>query len=298
MTTKNKKAKVDVYEMVNERILAELAKGEIPWEKPWLELNGEESKYRGAFNRKSKKTYSLMNQMLLGIPGEWATYKQWQEEGGQVRKGEKSSIVTFWSFVKRKEFDEVKNEYVDVEIPCLKYFSVFHISQVDNVEPLEIPEEYKQPEVWENKIERNKEADKLVRNYVKRENIRLYEEYCNSAFYNGMSDSIQVPSIKQYERAEEFYSTLFHEMIHSTGHEKRLKRDLSGKFGSKNYAREELVAEIGSAYLLRKLGLDTDKTTRNNAAYIQSWQKKLTEDSKAFVISAGRSEKAVKFITE
>ena len=114
-----------VYEMV----IKQLEKGVIPWEKPWTDVKS------GAFNRVSKKSYSLLNQMLLNHDGEYATFKQWQDLGGKVRKGAKSEIIVFWKVLPVEEMQE-DGEKVTKQIPLLKYINVFHISQVDGVEPL------------------------------------------------------------------------------------------------------------------------------------------------------------------
>lgn len=123
-------AKTNVYEMVTERIIAELEKGVIPWEKPWTGVRS------GAYNRVSKRPYSLLNQMLLKHTGEYATYKQWQDLGGQVKKGEKSEIVVFWKIFEAEETNKDTGEKETKKIPLLRYYNVFHISQVEGVEPL------------------------------------------------------------------------------------------------------------------------------------------------------------------
>lgn len=123
-------AKANVYEMVTARIIAELEKGNIPWEKPWTGVRS------GAFNRISKRPYSLLNQMLLQHSGEYATFKQWQELGGHVRKGEKSEIVVFWKIFEAEETNPETGEKETKKIPLLRYYNVFHISQVEGVEPL------------------------------------------------------------------------------------------------------------------------------------------------------------------
>lgn len=118
-----------VYEMVTDRIIAQLEEGVIPWEKPWFGVMG------GAFNRISKKNYSLLNQMLLQYDGEYATFKQWERLGGKIRKNERAEIVVFWKMchVKKQKNSSIVEEK---SIPVLKYFPVFHISQVEGVEPL------------------------------------------------------------------------------------------------------------------------------------------------------------------
>lgn len=210
----------NVYQMVTDRIIAELEKERIPWRKCW---SGSRS---GAYNRITKKPYSLMNQMLLGQSGEWATYKQWQELGGHIRKGEKASFVTFWKLQPYEETN-ADGETEVKQIPLLRYYNVFHISQVDGVEPLEKPEL--------NTVEPIAEAERIKEAYKEREYIQIKEIVSNDAFYSPSGDYIQVPCREQYQEANEFYSTLFHEMIHSTGHKSRLNRLTTGtdaRFGS------------------------------------------------------------------
>lgn len=121
--------KSNVYQMVTDRIIEELEKGLIPWNKPWTGVRS------GAFNRISKKPYSLINQMLLKHNGEYATFKQWQDLGGHVRKGEKSEIVVFWKIYEKEEINDNGEKEIK-KIPLLRYYNVFHISQVEGVEPL------------------------------------------------------------------------------------------------------------------------------------------------------------------
>ena len=123
-------AKANVYEMVTTRIIEELEKGIIPWEKPWTGIRA------GAYNRVSKKAYSMINQMLLKHTGEYATFKQWQDLGGHVKKGEKSEIVVFWKILEKEETDKETGEKEVKKIPMLRYYNVFHISQVEGVKPL------------------------------------------------------------------------------------------------------------------------------------------------------------------
>jgi len=276
-------AKFNIYEEVTNRIIEQLENGVIPWSKPW---SGVAS---GAYNRVSKKPYSLLNQMLLKHEGEYATYKQWSDLGGKVRKGEKSEIVVFWKIF---QTEEVKNGKVEKKsIPLLKYINVFHVSQVDGIEPKDIKPINHEP------IE---EAEKIKNNYKERENILIKEVVSNDAFYSPMMDYIQVPCKEQYKDIAEFYSTLFHEMIHSTGHRDRLGRLDSGVklagFGSEDYSKEELIAEIGSAFLMNHVGIETSKTFKNSAAYIQSWLKVLRNDNRFIVSASGKAEKAMKYI--
>lgn len=275
----------NIYQEITNRIIEQLEQGYIPWMKPWSGVK------EGAFNRITKKPYSLLNQMLLKHEGEYASFKQWSNLGGKIKKGEKSEMVVFWKVLHKEETNS-QGEKVDKFIPMLRYINVFHISQVEGVEPLN------KDELKENKpIE---EAEKIKNDYVKRENFLIQERITNEAFYSPLRDFIQVPCKEQYNNVIEFYSTLFHEMIHSTGHMSRLGRfDEHSKlaaFGSEDYSKEELIAEIGSATLMNVVGIETEKTFKNSAAYIQSWLRVLKNDNKFIVSASSKAEKAVKYI--
>ena len=274
----------NVYEMVTERIIEQLENGVIPWQKPWT---GTKS---GAYNRVSRKPYSILNQMLLQHSGEYATFKQWTEAGGHIRKGAKSEIVTFWK-IQLIEEEEEDGTKVKKQIPMLRYYHVFHISQVDGVEPKE--------KIELQELEPIEEAERVKREYMDREHLKIYEKITDKAFYTPTFDYIEIPCKEQYKNVEEFYSTLFHEMIHSTGYYKRLNRLESGAsagFGSETYSKEELTAEIGSAMILNRLGIETDRTFSNSTAYIQNWLQVLKNDNKFIVSASSKSEKAVKYI--
>lgn len=276
--------KVNVYEMVTDRIIAELEKGIIPWEKPWTGVRS------GAYNRVSKKAYSLLNQMLLKHTGEYATFKQWADLGGHIKKGEKSEIVVFWKIFEKEETNPDTGEKEVQKIPMLRYYNVFHISQVEGVEPLAIPF---------REVEPIEEADRIINDYVTREHIGFTECASNEAYYSPSKDCVVVPMKEQYKHINEYYSTTFHELTHSTGHKSRLDRLQTGAvaaFGSETYSKEELVAEIGSASIMNLLEIETKKTFRNSAAYIQNWLQVLKNDSKFIVSAAGKAEKAVNYI--
>lgn len=223
-----------VYEMVTKRIIEQLEHGVIPWEKPWTGVRS------GAFNRVSKKSYSLLNQMLLKNKGEYATFKQWSELGGHIRKGEKSEIVVFWKILPVEEVQEDGSKIVK-QIPLLKYINVFHISQVDGVEPL------KQEELHD--IEPIEKAESILQDYWTRENITVKHIKGNEAFYSPMRDMIQLPLFEQFKDSNEYYSTAFHESVHSTMKESRCNRAEERKdklvaFGSEEYSKEELYNGI------------------------------------------------------
>ena len=276
--------KKSVYEMITERIIEQLENGVIPWQKPW---SGTHS---GAYNRISNRPYSLLNQLLLKHGGEYATFKQWSGLGGKIRKGEKSEIVTFWKIQQIEKINE-DGEKTIKQLPLLRYYNVFHISQVDGVEPKE--------QLKISDLESIEEAENIKNEYMNREHLKIFETVTNKAFYTPTFDYIEVPCKEQYQNIEEFYSTLFHEMIHSTGHKNRLGRletGASAHFGSKTYSKEELVAELGSAALVNMLGIETEKSFRNSGAYIQNWLQALKNDNKFIVSASSKAEKAVKYI--
>ena len=275
--------KKDIYEMVTDRIIEQLEKGYIPWQKPWTGVHD------GAYNRISNKPYSLLNQMLLSKTGEYASFKQWTELGGHIRKGEKAEIVTFWKIQQIEEENE-DGEKIIKQLPLLRYYNVFHISQVEGVEPKSIDL---------NELQPIEEAERIKTKYMQREHIKILEKVTDKAFYSPSLDYIQVPCKEQYQNIEEFYSTLFHEMTHSTGHKVRLDREDVKDcvyFGSENYSKEELCAELGSAFIINKLGIESSKSFNNSTAYIQSWLRVLKNDKKFIISASSRAEKAVKYI--
>lgn len=277
---------INVYELVTNRIIEQLENNIVPWEKPWS------STLDGAFNRVSKKPYSILNQMLLKYDGEYASFKQWKDLGGHIRKAEKSEIIVFWKMYPIKEKQDDGTEIIKT-IPLLKYINVFHISQVDGVEPLK--------QKVTHDIEPIDKAEKILNDYWNRENITIEHVKGDKAFYSPMFDKIQLPLFEQFKQSEEYYSTAFHESVHSTMKTSRCNRqeDRKGKvvsFGSEEYSKEELVAEVGSAQLMNMVGIETTKSFRNSTAYIQSWLKVLRNDNKFIVSASSKAEKAVNYI--
>jgi len=277
---------INVYELVTNRIIEQLENNIVPWEKPWS------GTIDGAFNRVSKKPYSILNQMLLKYDNEYASFKQWKDLGGHIRKGEKSEIVVFWKMYPIKEKQDDGTEIIKT-IPLLKYINVFHISQVDGVEPLK--------HKVTHDIEPIDKAEKILNDYWNRENITIEHVKGDKAFYSPMFDKIQLPLFEQFKQSEEYYSTAFHESVHSTMKTSRCNRqeDRKGKvvsFGSEEYSKEELVAEVGSAQLMNMVGIETTKSFRNSTAYIQSWLKVLRNDNKFIVSASSKAEKAVNYI--
>ena len=293
----------DIYNKVTNRIIEQLEKGVIPWEKPWKVsasfIKGAEDLRKLAFNRVTKSAYSLINQMILSKPGEYASFKQWTERGGKIKKGAKAEMVVFWKWLKyedKQNVDEDGNPKIK-DIPYLRYLQVFHISDVEGVEPLKLDNKEEQTEEpISPTFDPVEEAENTITAYSERENISI-SFGGDSAYYSPSSDSIQLPERFSFQKnGAEFYSTAFHEITHSTGASHRLARGFSGSFGSNAYSREELVAEIGASAMLNILNIETTRSFKNSVAYIQSWIKALKNDNKLIVTASARAEKAIDYI--
>lgn len=270
---------MNLYEEITNRIISEMENGVIPWRKPWVARGA-------AISHTTGKPYSLLNQMLLGKAGEYITFKQAAAEGGHVKKGAKARMVVFWKFLETE--DEETGE--EKKVPLLRYYNVFHIDDCEGIKAKHLAP-------LPDSVEADEAAESIIAEYVKREVVTLEHQEGDRAYYQPATDKIVLPMMKQFKETAEYYGTAFHEMVHSTGHEKRLAR-LNGTafFGSEDYSKEELVAEIGSAALVSIAGLETEKSFKNNAAYIQNWLTVLRNDYHFIVSAAGKAEKAVQFI--
>ena len=293
--------KTNIYDQITSQIIAELENGIIPWQKPWA--NGS---FMGCISHTTGRPYSLLNQWLLGgRAGEWLTYKQIQDEGGRVRKGEKASTVVFWTFVQkvvdRKETENIEDgeqngTKVEEKIeayPILKGYTVFHIDQTEGIKP-RFNNEAKKYE--HTPIEA---AEAAVETYINRDGLKLKIENSDRAFYRPSTDSVTVPKSEQFKIKEEYYSTLFHELTHSTGHKSRLNRSgIAGLhfFGDTEYSKEELIAEIGAAFMCQTVGIECAKAFKNSVAYVQSWLGALKNDKKLIVTAAAKAEQAVNYM--
>jgi len=270
---------MDIYAEITNRMIKEMENGIIPWRKPWMAAGA-------AISHTTGKPYSLLNQMLLGRAGEYLTFKQVQAEGGFVRKGEKAHMVVFWKWLEKE--DEETGE--TTQIPFLKYYNVFHIDQCEGISA-------KHMQMNTKPASPDETAEKIIAEYVNREGVTIEHREGDAAFYQPASDRIVLPLLKQFAETAEYYSTAFHEMVHSTGHMKRLARlDGTAHFGGEDYSKEELTAEIGSAALVNHAGLETSSSFHNSAAYVQNWLTALKNDKRFIVSAAGRAEKAVNYI--
>ena len=270
---------MDIYAEVTSRIIAQLEQGQIPWQKPYISSGS-------AVSRATGKPYSLLNQMILGKPGEYLTFAQCQKEGGKVRKGEKSSMIVFWKFLEQE--DEETHE--KKQVPFLRYFSVFHIDQCEGLDPKHV-----QP--LPATVKPDEKAESIIADYIQRSGVKLIHQEGDRAFYRPATDSITLPLMAQFKDVAEYYCTAFHELTHSTGHQSRLDRlSKTAFFGSEAYSKEELIAELGASALVSHCGLETSSSFRNNTAYIQNWLQALRNDKRLIVSASGKAEKAVSLL--
>lgn len=278
------------------RIDAALAAGTVPWAKPWI------AGAHAAKNLKSKKPYRGINALLLAFaeqPGEWwVTYKQATELGGQVRKGEKGSRVFFWKeWCPQTKGGDTRNCKVPEHQAnpkqhhpfIMRGYTVFNAeTQVDGLESKIPPRATVTPRT----------GDALAIGLAMVDRLRSYElaagaqEGGDQAFYDPIADGITMPPTATFYDGERYYWAALHELTHSTGHKDRLDRFKAGTvFGDKDYAREELVAEIGSAIAALELGFQPD--IEQSAAYIDHWRKALADDPELVTVAAQRASKAV-----
>ena len=272
---------MDIYKEITDRIIAQMENGIIPWQKPWIA-----GSTTAAISHTTGKPYSLLNQMLLGRAGEYATFKQIQAAGGRVRKGEKASMIVFWKWMTVK--DEESNE--EKEVPFLRYYNVFHISQCEGMSA-------KHAKPLPEAAEPDAAAEAIIATYCSKSGVRLNHQDGDRAYYSPASDGITLPRRQQFKDTAEYYSTAFHELTHSAGHASRLNRlEKVAFFGSEAYSKEELVAEIGASALVNYVGLETANSFRNSAAYVQNWLSVLKNDKRFIVSASGKAEKAVNLI--
>lgn len=276
-------SKFDVYEKVTKLIIERLEAGVIPWRMPWKVSGGIPQ------NLVSKKIYRGFNFHYLRSFGFdqpfFLSFKQAQNLGGHVKKGAKSIEVIFW-----KMREHVNTAGEADKIPMLRYYRVFHVSDVEGIDPKKIPVS----ESHDHDFTPVQVCENLLKNW---QDKPVIVPGAQSAFYRPSSDEVHMPDSRTFFEDTEYYSVLFHELTHSTGHSKRLKRDLSGGFGTVSYSQEELIAELGASYLCALCGIDNN-TIDNSAAYIQSWLKRLKSDNKFFVTAASKAQNAADYICQ
>ena len=275
--------RTDLAQYVTDMMVTELEKGIVPWRKPW---NG--SAYVPV-SLSTGKPYRGINTFILAMVGQsqgyesnlWTTYKQASERGGNVRKGEKATTVVYWKILDVK--DKATGE--DKKVPMLRHFSVFNLDQCDGLDA------YRgKPE------ERTVVVDDVVRDIWQgyKDGPTLHHVPGDRAYYTPSTDTITMPLVESFHDGAAYAETLFHEMTHSTGHKSRLGRlaeDVkTAAFGSPDYAKEELVAELGAVMLLSHGGIAVD--AQNSAAYIGGWLRALKDDRNLIIGAAQQAQKA------
>lgn len=286
--------KKDVYSKITDKIIADLEQGVRPWMKPW---NAEHA--AGKITRPLRhngQPYSGINILNLWMDAEekgfsapiWMTFKQAKELGGNVKKGERGSLSVYANTFTKTELDADTGDEVERDIPFMKGYTVFNVDQIEG-----LPEQYyalaKAPDT------------------TPEERIAALEEFFThtgaeirhggtKAYYSVSSDHIQMPPFEAFEDREGYYATLGHETTHWTRHKDRLDRDFGRRrWGDEGYAMEELVAELGSAFLAADLDI-TLEVREDHAAYIQSWLKVLKDDKKAIFSAAAHAQRAVELL--
>ena len=287
-----KVSKKDVYQIVTDRICEQIESGKLNWKKSWSLKDMPK-------NYVSGKQYRGINTLLLWAERRsspyWMTYNQAAAAGGNVKKGEKSSLVVFYKPRVVKETDRSTGEEKTKTIGyLLRYYRVFNWEQTEGV-----PEKLAEPG---NQNEQVRDCEQIIRSLMQHD---LRVEHGNPA-YVPKKDCLQMPNLNEFRSSPHYYSAFHHELTHWTGHPSRVGRDsilryLESKtleFGDEQYSQEELVAELGAAFMNSLTGIECDETDQNSAAYLQGWMSKLKSDPALIVRAAGQAQSAVDWILE
>ena len=281
------KEKGDIYEKITAEIIEAIEAGCGNFELPWHTFGVLPT------NASNNRRYRGVNTLALWAVASrrgyqtnlWATYQQWHELGAQVRRGEKSATVVFWKFYDEDRVAEDDTAADSNESGRRCFARAYHVFNADQVNGFTIPELPVLPET-----ERVQRAEDFFRNT----GITIVEKGAR-ACYDPQTDEIHMPAFALFKKADYFYSTLGHEAIHATGSPVRCDRQLGNRFGSVLYAAEELVAELGSAFLSAELQLETEPKT-DNAPYIENWVKVLKSDKRAIFTAASKAQQAVDWL--
>lgn len=278
---------MNIYEIVTSKIIECLNKGVIPWKKEWTSIPFS--------NYCSKKKYQGINQLLLTAQcivnkknyasPFWFTWNQVKKLKGCIKRNEKASIIVFYDFKIIEEDiinDRDEKEIIEKKISFLKYYNVFNYEQTEGIKEIVI-----------NKNEYKKDCEEIISNMAEKPVIR----YGLNPAYNPIKDYIIIPNINNFKSSDNYYSSLFHELIHWTGHKSRLDRfnEQSLKFGSEVYSKEELTAELGSSFLCHLTGIEKN-IIENQASYIKGWLEALNNDKRLIINASSYAQKGVDYI--
>ena len=275
----------DIYEAITARFIEQLKRGTVPWQKPWFAVQ----------NIVSRKPYRGVNSLLLGSTDYqspfWLSFKQALDLGGHVRKGEKSTPVIYYKILEKR--DEAGNSVVrangkPARVPFVRWANVFNLDQTEGIPAPAITANQGMPPPRER-------AAAIV------ENARLCPIHHAgfAAFYSPTDDVIRIPAPSTFHSQEDYYHTVYHELTHASGHSTRLDREgvtQQARFGSEKYSKEELIAELGAAFLSNEAGILDSVRFENSAAYLGSWVQKLENDPKLIVSAASQAQRASDFI--
>jgi antirestriction protein ArdC len=268
----------DLYKEITDKVVSGFESGVTPWTRPWSVSKGAEMYPK---NYCSGKYYRGINVLLLWATGysdmRFATYKQWADKGAQVRKGEKGTQVILFKPITMRDKVEPENKK---DILLMRSFTVFNISQVDGIKEDIVPVELVPVQMQYTTA-------------VEFESLAKYVHGGNRAFYRIEGDTIHMPNIDQFKSEGEYHATALHELTHWTGIEKRCDRQFGKRFGDQAYAFEELVAEMGAAFLCGHAGIEYQT---QHASYIKSWCDILKGDKKSIITAASQAQKACDYV--
>lgn len=282
MSTQTKR---DVYTIITEKIIKQLEQGTVPWRKPWIDAGAPT-------NLISKRPYRGINVMLLAMLGYeqnfFLTSKQLKEIGGSIKPEERPHLVVYWNYLEKESGEDEEQEDQSLKKKAyLRYYTVFNIAQCEGIPLKYIPK-------LDREIKPNAACKLVVSNMPDKPRIQHKEQ---QAYYNPLTDFINMPKQSSFKSDDAYYSTLFHELVHSTGHVTRLNRkDLiqMSEFGMEQYSHEELVAEIGSCYLQSHVGIT--EQFEQSTAYIHGWLKVLQSNTRFIFSASTAAQKAVDYI--
>jgi antirestriction protein ArdC len=284
-----------IHRMVTERMIGALERGTVPWHKPWQAADGRPT------SMTTGQPYRGVNVFLLGLTAAdegyrsryWGTYQQITQLGGQVRRGEHSTLVVFWKPIEVSDRNPHTGEVTVKHVPVLRYYRVFNATQADH-----LPDPFDPaPKQQDTQIA---EPQTVLDGYLA-SGPALRHVAGGRAAYQPASDTIRLPLRSQFQSAEHYYATAYHEAAHSTGHQSRLNRPgivAFDHFGTDRYAREELVAEMTSSILCAETGIDNPELFDNSAAYITSWLSALNNDRTLVVAAAAQAQRACDLINQ
>ncbi len=282
-----------VYAIITDEIIKRLEQGVIPWRRPWKSCAGGVPDS----NIVSGKAYRGINPFLLGTHGfecpYWLTFRQSKQLGGHVRKGEKGQVIIFFTTFDKDEQNDA-GDTVTRSLPCLRFYRVFNADQCEGIDHKRLAELRATVDTLPT-FDPISEAQGIIDGMPDRPTI---EHGARRSCYQPAGDTVQLPDPSRFDPPEEYYSTAFHELVHSTGHKRRLDRrdaDRERWFGSGDYSTEELIAEMGAAMLCGRARIE-QATLDNSAAYIANWLQVLRKDTRAVIVAASAAQKAADFI--